>query len=159
VDSAEPAAAEAAEPTAEAAEPTAGMEAGAGGEGWTVVDLTEARALLGRPPVGVPGADLIEVAWGEGGRTLRVTQRLVTGERVDFYQWNGAGDAAGAGPDDARLADAVEGDALVGRWRGGASLPVVRTDGLLVAGSGPVDAAVLRELLENLEPVPSPDEG
>jgi hypothetical protein len=157
---AEPAAVDSAEPAAaEAAEPTAGMEAGAGGEGWTVVDLTEARALLGRPPVGVPGADLIEVAWGEGGRTLRVTQRLVTGERVDFYQWNGAGDAAGAGPDDARLADAVEGDALVGRWRGGASLPVVRTDGLLVAGSGPVDAAVLRELLENLEPVPSPDEG
>jgi hypothetical protein len=80
-------------------------------------------------------------------------------DRVAVYVGLGPGVAAGAGPDDARLADAVEGDALVGRWRGGASLPVVRTDGLLVAGSGPVDAAVLRELLENLEPVPSPDEG
>ena len=122
---------------------------------WTAVGLGEARALLGTAPVGIPGADVLELAWGAGGRTLRLTQRLATGERIDLYQWRADREGT-AGPvfgDD-------PGDPPAQRERGGVAgqrsrppLSMVSLDGLLVAGSGLVEPAVLRELLQGLEPL------
>ena len=122
-------------------------------EPWTSVDLTEARALLGQTPVGVPGADLVEIAWGAGGRTLRVTQRLPTGERVDLYQWKVA-EAEAEAPDGADLADSAARSERAAAARRAQGTPTILTEeGLLVAGSGPLDAAVLRDLLAALEPL------
>ncbi len=120
---------------------------------WTAVGLVEARALLGTAPVGVPGADVLEIAWGAGGRTLRVTQRLPTGERIDLYQWQAdrqgtAGPVFGDDPGDP--AAQRERDRVAGP-RSRPPLSMVSLDGLLVAGSGLVEPSVLRELLQGLE--------
>lgn len=122
---------------------------------WTAVGLVEARALLGTAPVGIPGADVLELAWGAGGRTLRVTQRLATGERIDLYQWQAGRDGA-AGP----VFGGDAGEPAAPRERGGlaptggrAPLSMVAVDGLLVAGSGLVDPAALRALLHGLVPL------
>ncbi|HSM36401.1 MAG TPA: hypothetical protein VK837_08410 [Longimicrobiales bacterium] len=142
------------EPAAVAPQLLEGIAAGfRGAESWTRVDLTEARALLGRTPVGVPGADLVDVSWGAGGRTLRVTQRLETGERVDLYQWNVA-EAGNRALDGAALADSAARSERAAAARRAPGTPTILTEeGLLVAGSGSLDAAALQDLLATLEPL------
>lgn len=120
---------------------------------WDPVTLEEAATLLGATPVGVPGAETLEVAWAPSGRTLRVAQRLESGERIDLYQWL-AGGRAGARAE-------AENQALaeVGALRGAAfdgddgRTALVETGGLLVAASAPLSAAALRDALDRLEPL------
>ncbi|HUG02767.1 MAG TPA: hypothetical protein VML95_12945, partial [Longimicrobiales bacterium] len=127
-------------------------------DGWVPVDVLGARALLGRPPVGVPDAELLSIAWGAGGRTVRVSQRIATGERIDLYQWS-ANDGDGAGPVFGGPADDSgprrEGGII--RGYGGAARPLslVVVDGLLVAGAGALGADALRALLGRLAPLES----
>ena len=127
-------------------------------DGWVPVDVLGARALLGRPPVGVPDAELLSISWGAGGRTVRVSQRIATGERIDLYQWS-ANDGDGAGPVFGGAADDSgprrEGGIIRGYVGAARPLSLVVVDGLLVAGAGALGADALRALLGRLAPLES----
>ncbi|MEN8376120.1 MAG: zf-HC2 domain-containing protein [Gemmatimonadota bacterium] len=125
---------------------------------WRDVDRLEARELLGSAPLGVRGAETIALSWGSGGKTLRVTQRLEDGALIDLYEWAVGGAAAGDAQFRSSTGDSMaprDDDFALGGER--AALPVVTRDGLRVTAAGTADAAVLRLLLEALEPLdPAP---
>lgn len=127
-----------------------------GGEVWVRVARTYAAAVLGTPPLRLPGLQWTEIAVTTIGQTevVRVTHETPAGDVVHLYQSRTGLEASPAGPGVVPEVDPGEG-------------PVAGTDratrvtagGVHLLAVGPIGRDRLAELLELAEEIVDPDGG